>query len=70
MQQNGLLKKDEQKMLLKNLLPQAPNATVTIALLAQVLQQRKSKAETNQWQTTISKKSFLNGHIRRFVKLI
>ncbi|KAM3718597.1 hypothetical protein ACO02O_10555 [Dirofilaria immitis] len=40
---SGLLGKEEEEMLQKNLVPQAINESVTIALLAQVLQRQKLK---------------------------
>ncbi|VIO94531.1 Uncharacterized protein BM_BM9815 [Brugia malayi] len=43
MQFSGLLRKQEHEMLEKNLVPQAVNESVTIALLAQVLQRQKLK---------------------------
>ncbi|VDK84753.1 unnamed protein product [Litomosoides sigmodontis] len=46
MQYSGLLQKEEYKMLQKNLVPQAVNETVTIALLAQVIQRKKHKKST------------------------
>ncbi|EJD76130.1 hypothetical protein LOAG_16867 [Loa loa] len=47
MQNSGLLKKQEHKTLQKNLVPQAVNESVTIALLAQVLQRQKLKKSTS-----------------------
>lgn len=44
---SGLLQKKEYEMLQKNLVPQAVNETVTIALLAQVLQRKKHKKLTS-----------------------
>uniref|UniRef100_A0A915PXD6 DEK C-terminal domain-containing protein n=1 Tax=Setaria digitata TaxID=48799 RepID=A0A915PXD6_9BILA len=43
MRQNGLLGRKEEKILQKNLVPEAVNESVTIALLAQVLQRQKLK---------------------------
>ncbi|VDM06976.1 unnamed protein product [Wuchereria bancrofti] len=44
---SGLLRKQEHEMLEKNLVPQAVNESVTIALLAQVLQRQKLKKSTS-----------------------
>ncbi|VDM92132.1 unnamed protein product, partial [Onchocerca ochengi] len=47
MQSSGLLEKEQQEMLQKNLVPEAVNESVTIALLAQVLQRQKLKKSTS-----------------------
>ncbi|VDN07406.1 unnamed protein product [Thelazia callipaeda] len=53
MQHSGLLEKRRQKILRENLVPQAVNGSVTIALIAQVLQQQRlSKSILNMFKKT------------------